>query len=93
MADFVKFGVDVVSMAGMCAGNCERAGVADFLVVQQAIIQEKRIKDRIEGAKNKANTGGGQAQAANGVAVSDPKITGEASGAMARLQAMLKNKR
>lgn len=92
MADFVRFGGETVGMAGLCAGNCDKAGVAAFLVVQQSMIQEKRIKDRLEGNKAKA-AGGGQTQGANGVAVSDPSITGEASGAMARLQAMLKNKR
>lgn len=95
MADFVKFGADVVSMAGMCAGNCNKSNVAAFLVMQQSAIQEKRIKDRLEGNKAKSSGGGGgQKQGAGGgVAVSDPAITGEASGAMARLQAMLANKK
>lgn len=86
MADFAQFGARTVEMAKLCASNCSQDGVADFLIRQQAAIQEKRIKTRLEGGKAPA---GSQAK---GPKVSDPAVTGEASGAFMRLKALLGQK-
>lgn len=83
MADFVKFGAGVLDLAGAVSNNFNKASVAEFLMVQQRAIQEKHIEDRLE-EKNKPGTGGDQ-----GVQASDPAVTGRASGAMARMKAMM----
>lgn len=88
MADFAQFGIQAVDMAKACADNCDRAGVANFLVHQQNVIQADRIKARLDGPKDKP----GGASGSNGAKVSDPAVTGEASGAFLRLKALLGQK-
>ena len=89
MADFVKFGSAAINMARKCAGNCDRGSVAEFLALQQQAIRNKRIEDRLSGA---GNAGTGQSGGAARPVASDPAVTGEASGAMARMMAMLGKK-
>lgn len=88
MADFTKFGSGVVAMADAISGGYDRAGIADFIILQQQAIQEGRIKDRKEGA---AKQGVSQSGKPAGQA-SDPAVTGRASGAMLRMKAMLGKK-
>lgn len=87
MADFTKFGAGAVAMADAISGGYDRAGIADFIILQQQSIQEKRIKDRKDGAAKQAPQGSKPAGQA-----SDPAITGRASGAMLRMKAMLGKK-
>lgn len=88
MADFIAFGNGAVDAAKMVSGNCDRNGVADFLILQQDVIQKKRIEDRVAGKDNGQDQGG--TKNASGQTVGDPAIVGEASGARQRLEAMLK---
>lgn len=50
MATFGNLGSDIAAIAETCAGNCDRADTAAFLIAQQDIIQDRRIKDRTEKA-------------------------------------------
>lgn len=82
MADFVKFGTGVLDLAGALSNNFNKASVAEFLVMQQRAVQEKHIENRIE---EKSRPAGSDA----GAQASDPAVTGRASGAMARMKAMM----
>lgn len=87
MADFTKFGSGAASMAEMLSGGYDRAGIAEFVMLQQQAIQEGRIKDRKDGVAKQGGKAGSQS-----VQVSDPAVTGRASGAMLRMKAMLGKK-
>lgn len=84
MADFAKFGVSAVNMAELLAGNCDRKAIADFLVQQQQAVQKKTVEDRLSN-KNKPIVN------EQGARISDPAITGSASGAMERMKVLLAN--
>lgn len=65
MATFGNLGSDISAIAETCAGNCDRADTAAFLIAQQDIIQNQRIKDRTE----KAVVGNGNNKAVGKAAV------------------------
>lgn len=76
MAGFTGFGQDIIMVAKACALNMNAADMAEFLAAQQDMIQDRTIKERLEGKKP------GQSGESGG------KKSKSASEAYARLKAM-----
>lgn len=88
MADFIKFGQSMLGVANTCCANQDQSDIAAFLLLQQDAIQSASAEARRSGAAAKPAAG---KQAAGGTGQSP---SGDAPGAaMARLQAMLKQKK
>lgn len=87
MADFIKFGQSMLGVAKTCCTNQDQSDIAAFLLLQQDAIQSASAEARRSGAAAKPAAGKPAAGQA-GVP------SGDAPGAaMARLQAMLKQKK
>lgn len=85
MAGFAGFGQDTAAIAKSCALNANAADMAAFLAAQQDIIQDKAIRDRLEGKKPEAASGAAQKQ--NG---GKPKAASEAYAKMKEMLGSLK---